>query len=398
MKRHLFSMVPGLLFAFRVLGCFPYTWKNNNGHMEVKRSTFFTLWSLALMTIMTALSALSIVYSPRDIEGMTARVSTYLLSYGTYSVLSVFFPYIVLRSYRLAESLRRLAGNGASVWRPVVTRRDYFLLIYIAGTSCALTYLTYNAIVDLFVYVDLDFVIYDASSATCDFVSEVMVVVVVLLVYYLLKIIHIESKNVVDAMCENFGVDSSPLEAATEEGGSRELEVEHSNHMPSHSTPATSDGFAFPRRKRLLSTRINNRIKTAQQKSLTPSSGEPTRRASDTSPSHNQVANYLMSLDEVVLEITDYAGPLVIMILLTSTVNATTMLYLTSKGLNLYYCAYISLKILCVVEITRLADPLWWKVINVFINKSNPKVLNKTRFPVVICFSTGCVNVYTCLP
>ncbi|XP_064088258.1 uncharacterized protein LOC135202710 [Macrobrachium nipponense] len=363
MKLHRFSigLVPFLLNVLRALGCYPYIWKSNNfGNVEVRRSLSATLWSLALMAVMTGLSVTSIIYSPRNIKGMTARVSAYILNYGTYGLLSVFFPYIVLRSHRLAGILRILAGNGVSIRGSIVTKRDYFIFIYIAGTSSSLIYLTYDAFKRLGKLQIRDHIIYLSVGGTCDLVFELMVVAVILLVYFLLKIVYLECKDTIGNMCLNFErISSSPL---------KEIEERRKNNygnliqvMPYDQSLIIED-LVTSLTKHVLSTRIDTRTKTAQQKRLTTSSGdEPTRRTSNTSSCHNQVANYLMSLDEAVLEITDYAGPLVIMILLTSTVNATTMLYLTSKGLNLYYCAYISLKILCVVEITRLADPLWWK-------------------------------------
>ncbi|XP_068202957.1 uncharacterized protein [Palaemon carinicauda] len=76
-----------------------------------------------------------------------------------------------------------------------------------------------------------------------------------------------------------------------------------------------------------------------------------------------RIASRLMVFDEIVLKIVDYLSPLVIMILLSCTLNATTMLYLTSQNLVAiyYYLLYSFLKTMGVVSIARLTEPLRWK-------------------------------------
>ncbi|XP_064085507.1 uncharacterized protein LOC135200792 isoform X1 [Macrobrachium nipponense] len=70
-----------------------------------------------------------------------------------------------------------------------------------------------------------------------------------------------------------------------------------------------------------------------------------------------------MAFDDVVHEIVDYLSPLVIMILLSCTLNATTMLYLISQNIVAiyYYLTYSFLKTMSVVSIARLTEPLRWK-------------------------------------
>lgn len=62
------------------------------------------------------------------------------------------------------------------------------------------------------------------------------------------------------------------------------------------------------------------------------------------------------------VEVAGYAGPAAAMILLTSTVNATVMLYLTITKLSDYYVAYITLKTLSAIQVTFIPDCLWCKV------------------------------------
>ncbi|XP_066962766.1 uncharacterized protein [Macrobrachium rosenbergii] len=76
-----------------------------------------------------------------------------------------------------------------------------------------------------------------------------------------------------------------------------------------------------------------------------------------------RIASRLMAFDDVVHEVVDYLSPLVIMILLSCTLNATTMLYLISQNLIAiyYYLTYSFLKTMSVVSIARLTEPLRWK-------------------------------------
>lgn len=74
-----------------------------------------------------------------------------------------------------------------------------------------------------------------------------------------------------------------------------------------------------------------------------------------------RVSRRLLALDDIVMDIVEYAGAPAAMILLSSTVNATVMLYLTITGastLSNYYLCYITTKVLSVVQVAFIPDCL----------------------------------------
>ncbi|XP_050733881.1 uncharacterized protein LOC127007213 [Eriocheir sinensis] len=69
----------------------------------------------------------------------------------------------------------------------------------------------------------------------------------------------------------------------------------------------------------------------------------------------------LLELDDIVGEVVAYGGPAAGMILLCSAVNSTVMMYLAISKFNYYYLAFITLKVLSVVQVTFVPDTVLCK-------------------------------------
>ncbi|KAK7086960.1 hypothetical protein SK128_002508 [Halocaridina rubra] len=341
------SLIRFLFLVMKIVGGFPYNWQSTHGRLDLKRSVLATLWSAVLMIILMASAVLSIIFTPMDINtGKTAEISACILNYVTYSIMFAFFPYFIMRSGMLAVIIQKMTESKVDITRKALCfRKDYFQLVYITLTAIAFGYLNYDAITECLT--TSTYLTYKLSASVCDFVVEIMVTTLSVLLYLLLKILSTEAEKKVNSMSQ--ALVSSPSDEIIDESTKKPQIMNISQWV----SDFRSKSYTYNNNKHREKEKKYRTVIVAP--SLRESIHKNERKIC------RAVAHQLMSLDEVVLNVVDYAGPLVAMILLSSTVNATTMLYLTSQVVSYYYMAYISLKIVCVVNITCVSDSLWRK-------------------------------------
>ncbi|XP_071531479.1 uncharacterized protein [Panulirus ornatus] len=308
--RHVFV----LFGVLRLLGVFPYKWKYHlDGKLEVRRSVWATVFSCVLVLSLVSLSMMCVVNSPDYHMGVTSTVSTHIVNYMTYLISAVFFPYLAFRSSKLANILRRMDETSFPLRQRIVGWEDSVQILCGLGITTALCYATSSAYVGVITNPGAKTsVLYHLPTIFCDFMIETTALTLSLLLYFTLKILSLQGEAAVLA----FG------SVASGRSPGRWAIPKHPAHLR-----ADSDFIELER-----------------------------RRDESSPPSVRGASRYLLSLDDAVLEVVDYAGPPAAMILLTSSSNATVMLYLTTIKISYYYLAFILLKILSVVQIAFIPD------------------------------------------
>ncbi|KAK7082182.1 hypothetical protein SK128_008047, partial [Halocaridina rubra] len=348
-----YSLTAFLLLVTKLLGGFPFSWHYKEGQLEVKRSVIATMWSVGVMVVMMTMSLSSIIYAPNNGTGMTAKISTSILNYVTYSILFLFFPYFILRGSSLASILSRMGENDVDIRRSAVNSKDVFQAIYVPGTIGSLGIINYFAIKKSINWLDNQQRFnYSVSAGVSDLFSELMMATMSLLCYYLLKHLSLKSEESVSSLCQDFESAHASCENQ-KEGGIYRLK-------PSMRQWFASEGRLVTNTCIYPSTSYTNNIRKVESftiKAVERQETEEVKVRCD-EEAFRSVIGRLIALDEVVLKMVDYAGPLIVMILLNGTVNATTMLYLNSIKMDYYYIVYITLKTLCVVNITYIPDSL----------------------------------------
>ncbi|XP_068219232.1 uncharacterized protein [Palaemon carinicauda] len=351
MKCRSFSLMATLLFTMKVLGGFPYRWKYQDGLLKVQKSSAATAWSLIVSTVMTSASMASVITAPKDPTSNTSMVSTYILNYVSYMIMFLFFPYITFRSCRLAEILRLIGKEEVDITRSFITcKGDYFIGIYVAGTAAAFCYINYDALNEILASLDdKSFFVYKICASTCDCLCEVIVVTMSLLIYVLLKLLSLEAMDIVESLCQTF------RQPYSKEG-------ERKKFLDSRNQWITVDGgFKLLHTYQQSQNSGRNQRRTHCWKAEPPIHKEAFFDHRDDARRCKAIARRLMAFDDIVVKIVHYTSPLILMVLLSGTVNATTMLYLTSQHMSTYYVIYSCLKALSIVNIARLPDVLRFK-------------------------------------
>ncbi|XP_066938277.1 uncharacterized protein [Macrobrachium rosenbergii] len=340
------SLIKVLFFLVKILGGFPYCWKTKRYFSQVTRSIVTTVWSFILLVILSTFSLSSILHAPKsDNEGLTAEVTGYILSYGTYGTMLLFFPCFVLRSFCLADAVNTMTENRVLLIRRILTGKDKPQIMYITGSVIALGFINYTAIR---LCLERRRIAYYVTSSMCDFINEAIVMTVSLLLYSLVKVLSLEALEVVDSLCEKFRRE----DASQMEEGSECHVLTISQGIPNGS-PTVPHTCIFP------GSRSHHGKPSVIQTAVT---GQEGSNVYTTDRDYCRgVSRRLMVLDEILLKVMDYMGPLVALIFFSSFLNVTTMLYQAIVNMNTYYVAYITLKILSVINISCITDSLWWK-------------------------------------
>ncbi|XP_064090040.1 uncharacterized protein LOC135204030 isoform X1 [Macrobrachium nipponense] len=351
MRCRSFSLMVILLFAMKALGGFPYRWGYQEGFLKVQKSSLATIWSLLVSTALTSASMASVVTAPKDPTSNTSMVSTYILNYVSYIIMFLFFPYVTLRSSRLADILRMIGSEEVDIKRSFLTcKGDYFLVIYVSSTAAAFCYINYDATREIIAtFDDKRFFVYKICASTCDCLCEVVVVIMSLLIYVLLKLLSLESMEIVESLCQTFRQSFQPHSRADE----RRLFDSRNQWITVEGGFKLSHTFHHSKNNGRSQRRANG----GREEPFLPTEALVNggkRRCSE-------IARRLLAFDDIVLKIVSYASPLIIMVLLSGTVNATTMLYLTSQHMSTYYVLYSVLKALSIINIARLPDVLRYK-------------------------------------
>ncbi|XP_066973291.1 uncharacterized protein [Macrobrachium rosenbergii] len=368
MRCRSFSLMVILLFTMKALGGFPYRWGYQEGFLKVQKSSLATVWSLVVSTALTSASMASVVTAPKDPTSNTSMVSTYILNYVSYIIMFLFFPYVTLRSSRLADILRMIGNEEVDIRRSFLTcKGDYFLAVYVSGTAAAFCYINYDAMREIFAtFDDKRFFVYKICASTCDCLCEVVVVIMSLLIYVLLKLLSLESMEIVESLCQTFIQSLHPYSR----------EDERRRLFDSRSQWTTVEG-GF----KLSQTFLQSKNYGRRQRRANDGREEPflpkEALASGGKRRCREIARRLLAFDDIVLKIVTYSSPLIIMVLLSGTVNATTMLYLTSQHMSTYYVLYSALKALSIINIARLPDVLKYK--REYCLRQIRKILSTTR-------------------
>ncbi|XP_063875449.1 uncharacterized protein LOC135108421 isoform X2 [Scylla paramamosain] len=305
-----------LLGWLRAVGGFPYSWRWGAwGQLEARRSVVGAVWSWLIVVTLSTL-ALACVFNTPVFKDDVADTSARILNYVNYSTSILFLVYLVLRQSRLALILRRLEDAGVPLRRRLVHWDDAVQLTCTTGMLVGLSVATFSSVSDFFVRpLTRQMVMYHIPATTCDIAIEVTALVLSLLLYFILKVVSLEGDAAVNA--------------AT-------------------ASTLTWKGLAGPRLQ----------LRNGRERMWKGCSGRGRLPPEEVL---RLVSRRLLELDDIVEQLVEYGGPPAGMILLCSALNATVMLYLTISKFDYYYLAFITLKVLSIVQVTFIPDWLWCK-------------------------------------
>ncbi|KAK4319412.1 hypothetical protein Pmani_009647 [Petrolisthes manimaculis] len=369
-----------LTSVLRLFGAFPYRWKstkkknqNNNkgvglgggseGKLELHRSILAVMWSWIIVMGLVTFSLSCIINAPRRRSGITSTITIHILNYVSYLTSAILFAYLSLSSVKLARIFGRLGEVGVCLRKPLVQRDDAMELLCGFGMILGIILATYFSIRDVIIQpVTKSIALYQIPALFLDFSIETTASCISLLIYLLLKLVSIEIKEAVETLV----APSSSTQTNNNNG------AHHTAPAPSIAkdvTPLSSAsslrwGMMYPRPPtpppattviQQGDVLVDEEDASGEDDSGGGSYGVPQ------SSQMCRVSRRLLALDDIVVDMVEYAGLPTVMILLASTVNATVMLYLTITGasaLTTYYIAYITTKVLSVVQVAFIPDCL----------------------------------------
>lgn len=348
-----------ILGFLRVMGGFPYSCRYKGDRLEVKKSPLAIIWTFLVVSTMMTLSVSCIVHAPNGDDRKTDEISVHILNYITYGVSALFFPYIALRSPRLARAIARMDEANLQLGRRALGQADYVHIVCYAGVILGTCYTSYISVLDLSGLLNFSArqVLYHIPATLCDPIFDITAISLIFLLYFLFKVLSLETE---DAVMSKTQISKDRLETPEV--------AETPRRSASYSTLPLSTSRVRPRAPASLKT-----VSATCEATQKPSPDAFFATSTTTMPIQCEVlcrvaSRRLLMADDLVVEVVDYAGPPVAMILLSSTVNATVMLYLTitilaAGKLSTYYMAYIGVKVLSVVQVTFVPDSLLSKVL-----------------------------------
>lgn len=347
-----------ILGLLRVMGGFPYTCRYKGDRLEVKKCPVAIIWTFLVVSTMMTLSVSCIVNAPTDVDRKTDEISSHILNYITYGVSALFFPYIALRSPRLARAIARMDEANLQLGRRALGQADCVHIVCFSGVILGTCYTSYVTVLDLSGLLNFSVrqVLYHIPAALCDPIFDITAISLIFLLYFLFKVLSLETEDAVMNKTQVSKERHETPEAA-----------ETPRRSASYNTLPLSTSRIRPR----IPASLKTVSATCEAAKPSPDAVLATSMAQTTI--HCEVlcrvtSRRLLKADDLVVEVVDYAGPPVAMILLSSTVNATVMLYLTitilaAGQLSSYYLTYIGVKVLSVVQVTFVPDSLLAKVL-----------------------------------
>ncbi|KAK3867886.1 hypothetical protein Pcinc_026683 [Petrolisthes cinctipes] len=367
-----------LTSVLRLFGAFPYRWKstkrknkNNNegvgggseGKLELHRSILAVMWSWIIVMGLVTFSLSCVINAPRRRSGITSTITIHILNYVSYLTSAILFAYLSLSSVKLARIFGRLGEVGVSLRKPLVQRDDAMELLCGFGMILGIILATYFSIRDVIIQpVTKSIALYQIPALFLDFSIETTASCISLLIYLLLKLVSIEIKEAVETLV-------APS-SSTQTNNNNNNGAHHTAPAPTIAKDVTPLSSASSLRWGMMYPRppppppATTVIQQGDVIVDEDAGGEDDSGGSYTVPQSSQVCRVsrrLLALDDIVVDMVEYAGPPTVMILLASTVNATVMLYLTITGasaLSTYYIAYITTKVLSVVQVAFIPDCL----------------------------------------
>lgn len=338
------------------MGGFPYSCRYKGDRLEVRKCPIAMIWTFLMVPTMMALSVSCIVNAPTDDDRKTDEISGHILNYITYGVSALFFPYLALRSPRLARAIARMDEANLQLGRRALGQADYVHIVCFAGVIVGTCYTTYKSVLDLSGLLSFSArqVLYHIPAALCDPIFDITAISLIFLLYFLFKVLSLETEDAVMAKTQ------TPRDRPETQEAAETLHHSQANNSSSRFRPHTQPHLQT----------VSEACETAKKPShdtFSTSSKPPTTIHCEIL--HRVASRRLLVADDLVVEVVEYAGPPVAMILLSSTVNATVMLYLTitilaaAGHLSSYYLAYIVVKVLSVVQVTFVPDSLLTKVL-----------------------------------
>ncbi|MPC22494.1 hypothetical protein E2C01_015511 [Portunus trituberculatus] len=286
------------------------------GQLEARRSVVVAVWSWVFVVTLSTLALACVFNTPVFKEGV-ADTSARILNYVNYSTSILFLVYLRLRHSRLALILRHLEDAGVPLRRRLVHWDDAVQLTCTTGMLVGLSVATFSSVSDFFVRpLTRQVVLYHIPATTCDIAIEITALVLSLLLYFILKVVSLEG--------------DAAVTTATA------------------STLTWKAGLAGPRLQ----------LRNGRGRMWKGCSGRGRLPVEEVL---RLVSRRLLELDDIVEQLVEYGGPPAGMILLCSALNATVMLYLTISKFDYYYMAFITLKVLSIVQVTFIPDWLWCK-------------------------------------
>ncbi|KAK3879662.1 hypothetical protein Pcinc_015791 [Petrolisthes cinctipes] len=193
-----FTMV--LLWLFRFMGAFPYTWTscplNNPLKLNPRLCTFWIGWTVAVISGMVVISAYSLVeVFTRYLRHDTNDVLQFILKTYWCFLVSVLHVYLACQSRSLAGVLRDLEGLGISVGRPVFVGFDDALVLV-----CILVFLASTATSILNSVMTSHYSALEMIQRLADHLADIKIVVFLTVVYVLVKLVSIEMEDTVKSL------------------------------------------------------------------------------------------------------------------------------------------------------------------------------------------------------
>lgn len=302
MKINAFFVTLGFL---RVLGGFPYRWRNTAGSaLEVTRSIPAALWS-ALVILLATVTSCYIICTNSIKDGSSIQyILKYILRTYWYAMLIFLYVYFGVYSRSLVNIVTGMASAGINLKRRILCVRD----VPVGICSCCVVL---GSLWSLLKMNQKD--VLGGFARVTDNFSDIVILALLLLMYLLVKIISLDMEDTV----KSFKKEENPP-----------ADIVWTISPPKNQTDVPS---------------VTNQ--------------NPTQKCQLKSP-----AKHLQQLDDLVEQIVSYLGPPVALMLVNTITATTVFLYNAITG-DIYYAVYVITPLSRMVFLVLVPDSLHRKVI-----------------------------------